>query len=58
MLKHLFYFLRLHGDCTIEISISGITFLRNGIIHRDGNKPAIILSDGTKKYYKYGKFIK
>jgi len=26
------------------------------ILHRDGDKPAVIFSNGEKEYYKYGKY--
>lgn len=37
------------------VSIGGrITHYKNGKIHRDGDKPAVIYADGTQSYYKDG----
>ena len=41
------------------ISWSGIKYwLKNDKLHRDNDQPAMIFPDGTKWYYKNGKFIK
>lgn len=39
----------------IRISFLGTFYFRKGKIHRDKNKPAIMLIDGSTYYYKYGK---
>jgi antitoxin component YwqK of YwqJK toxin-antitoxin module len=32
----------------------GILYLKNGVIHRDNDLPAVILNDGIKLWYKNG----
>ena len=37
------------------ISSNKIEYRKNGILHRDGDKPAVIYNDGTMFWYKEGK---
>lgn len=53
----------LHGDDipAVEYNDGHMEYFRHGVLHRDGNRPAIIDVSGKKKLYEFwnnGEFIK
>jgi hypothetical protein len=44
---------RLDGPAVID-EFGNMTYYYNGTIHRDGDEPAYIGVDGTKKWYRFG----
>ena len=50
---------RLHSDadCPAMVSSNARFWFRDGEFHRDGNRPAIILSTGQCFYYVNGEYI-
>jgi hypothetical protein len=42
----------------IALSLDSIRWYQNGVLHRDGDRPAIIYGDGDKFWFIDGKQVK